>query len=101
MAKYDVYASASNDGYFLDLQTDFLDSLNSRIVAPLLPIEQTSQKPILRLNPSFIINSEKVILLTHLLSAIPETQLQGKPIASLADEFDKISSALDMLFHGF
>jgi toxin CcdB len=42
MAKYDVFPNPSGDGYLLDVQTDLLSDLNTRVVVPLL---QTSSAP--------------------------------------------------------
>lgn len=38
MARFDVYASPDSAGYLLDVQADLLESLNTRIVVPLMPV---------------------------------------------------------------
>jgi toxin CcdB len=38
MAKFDVYRHRNGSGYLLDLQADILSGLNTRFVAPLLPL---------------------------------------------------------------
>ena len=37
MARFDVYASPDGSGCLLDVQADLLDSLNTRVVVPLMP----------------------------------------------------------------
>ena len=38
MARYDVFAGAVEGSFLLDVQTDLLDHLNTRVVVPLLPL---------------------------------------------------------------
>ena len=52
MARFDVHAYPSGDGYLLDVQADLLDHLNTRVVVPLLA-KATAPKPASRLNPVF------------------------------------------------
>ena len=99
MAKYDVYRTPNGPGYVLDVQSDLLDQLNTRIVIPLLPLDQ-SPTPARRLNPIFILDQKQCVLVTQFLSAIPLTSL-GKPVGNLADHFADITAAMDMLTHGF
>jgi len=42
----------------------------------------------------------RVVAVTQSLSAIPASIL-GQPVADLSDRRDEITSALDMLLHGF
>ncbi len=37
MARYDVFDGAAEGSYLLDLQTDLVDHLSTRVVVPLLP----------------------------------------------------------------
>ena len=43
MARYDVYANPNADGYLLELQTDLLDELKTRVVVPLIPSSPPSR----------------------------------------------------------
>ena len=50
MAKFDVFVSPSSAGYLLDVQTDLLEGLNTRVVVPLVPATP-NMKLVRRLNP--------------------------------------------------
>lgn len=97
MARYDVYRSP--DGYMLDVQTDLLDDLDTRIVVPLLPVGQ-APKIAKFLNPSFEIDGDLHMLAMQYLAAVPASVLKV-PVHSLANRADEVTRALDMLFHGF
>ena len=99
MAQYDVYANPAGQGYLLDVQTDFLSGLNTRIVVPLLP-EGSAPKPAKRLNPVFVVDGQPHVMVTQFLSAVPSSLLSGRP-TSLLPEAVTITTALDMLTHGF
>ncbi|MGB8818340.1 MAG: CcdB family protein [Rhizobiaceae bacterium] len=97
MAQYDLYAIAS--GYVVDVQSDLMDQLNTRIVVPLIPITKAS-KPMQRLNPAFPIQDEEHVLQPQLLAAVLLSELQ-LPVSNIAVHHDEIRSALDMVFIGF
>lgn len=99
MAKYDVYPNLSDRGYLLDLQSDLLEGIASRVVAPLVPTSATLRAAS-RLNPVFEIEGGDHILLTQSMSAVP-VRILGTPVTNLADRFDEITNAVDMVFVGF
>lgn len=99
MAKYDVFPNPSGDGFLLDVQTDLLGDLNTRVVLPLLP-KFRAPKPATRLNPTFEINGEAVIMVTQFMAAVPASMLKS-PVGKLDEEFDKVTIAVDMLMQGF
>ncbi|WP_045221647.1 CcdB family protein [Desulfonatronum thioautotrophicum] len=99
MAQFDVYIGRSkNAKYFIDLQDNILDTLTTRVVAPLVPLELINL-PIKNVNPIIYVNDEKLLLFTHLLAAIPCKQL-GKCIGNIRTQRNEIVAALDMLFTG-
>jgi len=98
MARFDVYQT-SDTTYVLDVQTDLLSGLNTRVVVPLLPLEN-APKPASRLNPIFSIKDKSLVMATQFLAAIPEAELRSR-ITSLRDHHQTISDALDLLFVGF
>lgn len=97
MASFDVYLTPT--GYVVDVQTDLIDGLGTRLVVPLLPPEVVPA-PVRRLHPVFEIEGRRFLMATHLMSAIRATSL-GRPVASLDHEYDRIRAALDMVFLGF
>jgi toxin CcdB len=99
MAQFDVYGCrGKNAKYLIDLQENILDTLTTRVVAPLVPLTVVSL-PIKNINPIIHINNEKLVLLTHLLAAVPCKQL-GQFIMNVKMQRDDIISAIDMLFTG-
>ena len=98
MAYLKVYA-APDGGWLLDVQTDLIDVVETRVVIPLVP-QRKAPPAANRLNPVFSIGDMRVVAVTQSLSAIPASIL-GQPVADLSGRRDEITSALDMLLHGF
>lgn len=98
MARFDVYVSPDGRGYLLDVQADLLDSLNTRVVVPLVPIN-AAPSPAKRLNPVFDIQNERHVMVTQFLSAVPVSILKT-PISSVALHGAEITAALDILTTG-
>ncbi len=99
MAKYDVYPGLPGQGFLIDVQADLFDGLNTRIVAPLMPVEIAPSQG-KRLNPTFEIEGQAYSMVSQYISAVPVSQLKD-PVTNLSDQFWEISDALDMLFQGF
>ena len=99
MARFDVHAYSSGDGYLLDVQADLLDHLNTRVVVPLLA-KATAPKPASRLNPVFEIEGAPFVMVAQFLAAVPKGEL-GPKLTSLEADFAEITRALDMVFQGF
>lgn len=97
MARFDVYVVGS--AYYLDIQSNILPLLNTRLVVPLLPADK-APAPLRRLHPSLAINGHLLVMATHLMVAVPLKSL-GKPVASAMNDYDEIVAAIDMLFNGF
>lgn len=99
MARFDVYPSPDRGpGYLLDVQTDFLEGLNTRIVVPLMPPE-LAPLPGRGLNPLLPVGEESLLMVTQYLASIERRHLR-RPIASLASRGDDITRALDVLLTG-
>ncbi len=99
MARFDVFENLGGAGYLLDVQSDLLSGLNTRVVVPLLPIS-TAPSPARRLNPILSIGGQELVMATQYMAAVPEQELRSG-VGSLAAKHDEISAALDMLFLGF
>lgn len=98
MARFAVYARRDGPGFVLDCQADLLRGLNTRFVVPLLP-EGEAPRPAARLNPSFSIDGERVVMVTQFAAAISVHEL-GERVASLDERSDEILNALDLLISG-
>lgn len=99
MARFDIFENDGSDGYLLDVQSDLLIGLNTRVVVPLLP-RSKAPTPAQRLNPVFLVSDTEVIMVTQFIAAIPSRELR-KRIGNLGNEQQPITEALDMLFLGF
>lgn len=99
MARFDIFQNEGGAGYLVDVQSDLLVGLNTRVVVPLLP-QSSALSPADRLNPLFQVEGETVVMATQFMAAVPETELRTG-VGSLAEEQQQISVALDMLFLGF
>ena len=99
MARYDVFPNPSGDGFLLDVQTDLLSGLNTRVVVPLLP-KSSAPEPATKLNPLFEIDGVQVVMVTQFMAAVPSGMLRAR-VGNLGEDFDKITSAIDMLMQGF
>ena len=97
MSRFDVYRGDESVDYFLDCQADALRHFESRFVVPLLLAEPTRQAD--RLHPIFEIEGVRVVMVTHLASAIPARTLKSK-VTTLEDDHLTIISALDVLIGG-
>ena len=84
--------------FLLIVQADFLDTLNTRVVAPLAA--GGSFTAATQLNPVFDINGKPYQLSTAELAGVP-LQSIGKRVTSLQEERDRIIRALDILCVGF
>jgi toxin CcdB len=99
MAKYEVFPAPSGSGYLLDVQSDLLADLNTRIVVPLLP-RDNAPRPAAILNPVFDIDGTPCVMVTQFLSAVPASLLRNG-VGTLAARSDQITRALDFLYQGF
>ncbi len=101
MARLDVHPmpGRNRDGYLLDVQADLLSHLSTRTVVPLLP-EAMAPKPISELNPVFEIRGTLQVMVTQAIASIPGRELR-RAVASLTQQHDRITRALDVLLLGF
>lgn len=104
MARYDVHpnptvAERKHTPYLVDVQNDFIDGLQSRVVIPLRR-EAVFGPRARNLNPLFQVKGVGVVLDTAALGAIPSAVLRA-PVASLHGQRAEVQEALDTLFGAF
>ena len=99
MARFKVYRLKSEPILAIDLQTNMLDDLPSRVMVPLYRVGDMSWS-ISRLNPRFLINGELYVMATQRMAALPVAEI-GEPVANLTSHADTITAATDFLFQGF
>jgi toxin CcdB len=105
MARFDVYANpgshAATTPYLLDVQSDLLNGLDSRMVVPLRSLKHFPKVKLpTRLTPIFTIEGEECLLETPKMGAVP-LRVLNTPVTSLTKAQDQITAALDFLFQGY
>ena len=101
MSRFDVY-SLPGDGraeYVIDVQSNILRDLTTRVVVPLFSPEQM-RKGARGLNPTFEINGRLYTMMTQFIAAVSTKQL-GAFVVSLELCSDDITRAIDFLLVGF
>ncbi len=103
MAQFDVYlnpnaATRKAIPVLLDVQADLLDTLATRVVAPLVLAEEMGLAA-KHLNPQFKVKGVSVVMSAAELAGVPTRSL-GNKVASLKTRRDEIIAALDLLFTG-
>jgi len=104
MAQFDVFENpnkATNQTipYLLDVQSDLLDTLSTRVIVPLVSASAMG-KAIKHLNPEFTIRNTAVFMSTAELAGVPVRSI-GEKVDSLTGRRHEIIAALDFLFTGF
>jgi toxin CcdB len=99
MSQFNVYAGVGRSGSLVvDLQSNILEPIATRMVAPLFLKSET--KVITELTPMVSIDGRDLVVMIPLMGSIPARELQ-RPVGSLASDQDAIKRALDLLFLGF
>jgi len=103
MAQFDVHRNTGKHKeaipYVVIVQSSLFDSYRRRVVVPLVRrsnLTTTTAFADIPLNPAFIIDGVEVILHPLEIVSISSEQL-GDKVASLAEEGDRITAALDEL----
>lgn len=103
MAQFDVCrnvnpASSRAIPYLLEVQSDLLGILSTRVVAPLVLAAEMG-KAAQTLNPQFEIEDVAVVMSTVEIAGVPRGVL-GEKVTSLQGRREEIIAALDLLFTG-
>ncbi len=85
--------------YFVDVQNELLDTLNTRLVIPLTPIELLVKKAPSHLCPIIHIDEGDFVILTHQMASVP-TKILQEPVNDLSNFRDEIITAIDFLITG-
>lgn len=104
MEQFDLYVNTDQDTnqtypYFVDVQNGLLDTLNSRVVIPLTPVQKSDQTYPKHLCPVIEFKNKNFVLLTHQLTSVSVSFLKEQE-ASLTDSRDDIIAAIDFLVTG-
>jgi len=85
--------------YLIDIQSDLMAELGTRVVAPLYPVASMKGKILKTLTPLFEIEGKKFVMMTPQLAGIQKGQL-GAQVADLSAWRNEIIAALDLLITG-
>ena len=104
MAQFDVYRNANPASrvrvpYLLDVQSDLLESLSTRLVVPLCKPDVLKGRLAERLNPVLEVEGRKLVLLTPELAGVSRKTL-GACVGNLAKHRQAIIAALDLVITG-
>jgi toxin CcdB len=104
MTQFSVHRNANPESsaaypYLLDIQSDLIADLATRVVVPLAPATAMQGKAIKTLMPSFTIDDERFVMVTPQLAGVAKKHL-GSVVAELSDQRHEIISALDLLITG-
>lgn len=103
MRQFDVYANTDSDTnqaypYFVDIQTELLEVLNSRVVMPLTTVLPDKGLPN-NICPKVEINGEQYYLLAYQITTVSSSFLRKNDSSLLLSRIDIINS-LDFLISG-
>ncbi len=105
MAQFDVYTNGSFGAeatpFFLDIQSDLLADLDTRLVIPLRRRDRFPVKVLPnRLTPVLTIRGIECVLETPKMAAVPARMLQSVQVR-LTDRRAEITGAIDFLVQGY
>jgi len=99
MARFHIHKLKGRDGFIMDLQADLLDSIETRVVAPLVPVAQIG--PVfVKLSPRVEVDGQAYYILIPSMASVPK-RLIGESVLDLSHHSAEITAATDFLFQGF
>lgn len=101
--QYTIYRNNGNTRaypYLLDVQSDIIGALNTRLVIPLFPIKAFNGRPSKPLNPILNIEGDDYLLMTHEMASVRLSQF-GDQVINVSNHRQLIKSAIDFLIDGF
>ena len=84
---------------FVDVQSEMLDTLNTRLVIPLTSVEMLEKKAPTHLCPVIHIDEGDFVILTHQMASVP-TKILRDPVNDLSTFRNEIIAAIDFLITG-
>jgi len=87
--------------FVVDVQAEFLDTLKTRLVVPLITRASYNGRPLDRLHPTIFLDTKGYLLMTTDMATLPTSSL-GKKMYNLEDDYRLIiTDAIDFLLQGF
>lgn len=101
--QYYIYRNGSNNKrypYLIDVQSDLVDLLTTRIVIPLVPSSLAEGKLPERICPLVEVEGEMFIVMTHEMASVDNAILREE-VGSAMPWRAEIKGAMDFIFDGF
>lgn len=101
--QYVVYRNNGNRQaypFLLDVQSDIIEELNTRVVIPLYPLSRLTTQPVRRLTPVLNVEGADYLMMTHEMASVRMAQL-GEEVMNAHPWRQSIKNALDFIFDGF
>jgi len=95
MTRFHVHRIGNDGSLALDVQSNLLDALTTRVVVPLAPVEDVAT-----LVPRLTVDGQRFAMLRQFVTTVPVSAV-GPSIADLSTRADEITAATDFLFQGF
>jgi toxin CcdB len=92
--------SKSTYPLLVDVQSDLLNELQTRVVIPLTKSSALAKRPLSNLMPALEFDNDTYVLMTPQLAGVARTDL-GPSAGSLIDQRLVIVAAIDFLLMGF
>jgi toxin CcdB len=105
LAQFTVYTNTNEatKGVYpllMDIQNSILDSLETRLVIPLIALSKYHKKPVADIMPEITINKTKYIIMAPLMAGVHKNNL-GQKITETQSLRQSVISALDFMITGF
>lgn len=101
MAQFGVYRNSNPDTsasfpYLLDIQSNLLETLATRVAVPLSPASAWDGEVIRKLMPVLEVNGEPFVMIISQLAGVPK-RISGAQVADVAGVRTKIIAAVDFV----
>ncbi|WP_347253966.1 CcdB family protein [Leminorella grimontii] len=104
MAQFTVYKNSGKNKsiypFFIDVQSDLLSHLSTRIVMP-IALKTSENSQINQVTPAFLIKGREYVVISQMVTTVSANMLKEEAIVVQAEYLrNKIVSAVDLLFTG-
>lgn len=104
MAQFRVYRNPRTESkarfpLLLDIQSDLLDQLDTRVVVPLAPVQTRKARAISVLMPELEVEGRRYVMVTPQMAGVPRGVL-GAEVAEVTASRQEIVAAIDLLVTG-
>ena len=102
MPQFDVYKhaiDATTHALLLDIQSDLIGIIDTRVVVPLVPASRAPSAAS-RLNPTISVNSRNYVALFQDIQSV-STDTLGARVGNVGKHGYDVTVALDFLFQGY